>query len=67
MCLSVENRPYWFDIENEMTNIWDEVLDIVQSIGDTLVALETNEEDDDLAIRFTGVNLVSEMMWFRSS
>ena len=59
---SVENRPYWFDIENEMTNIWDEVLDIVQSIGDTLVSLENNEDDDDLAIRFTGVNLVSEMM-----
>jgi len=67
MCLSVENRPYWFDIENEMTNIWDEVLDIVQSIGDTLVSLENDEDDDDLAIRFTGVNLVSEMIWFRPS
>ena len=55
--MSTENRPYWFDIKKEVTEIWDGVLDIKQSIMDTMESF--NNDDDDIASRFTGVNLVS--------
>ncbi|KAI0234744.1 hypothetical protein LSAT2_014923 [Lamellibrachia satsuma] len=52
-----ENRPYWFDIKKEVTEIWDGVLDIKQSIMDTMESF--NNDDDDIASRFTGVNLAT--------
>ena len=60
--VSTENRPYWFDIRKEVTEIWDGVLNIKQSIVDTMESF--NHDDNDIASRFTGVNLVGIIGYF---
>ena len=52
-----ENRPYWFDIKKELTGIWDRVKSVKQAITDTVAWLKST--GDDVAKRFTGIDLVS--------
>ena len=56
-CAIAENRPYWFDIKKEMTDIWELVKSVKKAITDTVAQLQSKK--DDVAKRFTGVDLVS--------
>ena len=58
-CFSItDNRPYWFDIKKEMSDIWNRTVAIKDSIDDTITWLKTRPPLDDVSVRFTGIDLV---------
>ena len=55
-----ENRPYWYDIESQLAEIWELVDGIEVALNEAINIQDNDQGTNDLAREFTGVDLVRE-------